>query len=56
MKAKALYTILSAKFKKGQILFVDSLNFAAPKTKEAKVAKTKGAKTEKAKAVTKKAE
>ena len=37
MKAKALYTILSAKFKKGQILFIDSLNFVAPKTKEAKV-------------------
>lgn len=36
MKAKALYTILSAKFKKGQILFVDSLNFVAPKTKDAK--------------------
>ncbi len=36
MKAKALYTILSAKFKKGQILFVDSLNFSAPKAKDAK--------------------
>jgi len=36
MKAKALYTILSAKFKKGQIMFVDSLSFKAPKTKEAK--------------------
>lgn len=36
MKAKALYTILSAKFKKGQILFVDSLAFKAPKTKDAK--------------------
>lgn len=35
MKAKALYTILSAKFKKGQILFVDGLNFSEPKTKEA---------------------
>ena len=36
MKAKALYTILSAKFKKGQILFVDFINFTAPKTKDAK--------------------
>ncbi|MFA7216468.1 MAG: 50S ribosomal protein L4 [Candidatus Paceibacterota bacterium] len=35
MKAKALYTILSAKYKKGQILFVDGLNFSEPKTKEA---------------------
>ncbi|MCX6703711.1 MAG: 50S ribosomal protein L4 [Candidatus Zambryskibacteria bacterium] len=37
MKAKALYTILSAKFKKGQILFIDSLAFKAPKTKEAQL-------------------
>ncbi|MHB1316962.1 MAG: 50S ribosomal protein L4 [Minisyncoccota bacterium] len=37
MKAKALYTILSAKFQKGQILFVDSLGFKAPKAKDAKV-------------------
>lgn len=36
MKAKALYTILSAKFKKGQILFVDSINFKEPKAKDAK--------------------
>jgi len=36
MKAKALYTILSAKFKKGQIIFVDSLKFTDSKTKEAK--------------------
>ena len=36
MKAKALYTILSAKFKKGQIIFIDSLSFKAPKTKEAR--------------------
>ena len=35
-RAKALYTILSRKFKEGEILFVDSLNFTAPKTKEAK--------------------
>jgi len=36
MKAKALYSILSAKFKKGQILFVDSLQMKEPKTKIAK--------------------
>ena len=35
-RAKALYTILSKKFKEGEILFVDSLNFTASKTKEAK--------------------
>jgi large subunit ribosomal protein L4 len=33
MKAKALYTILSAKFRDGQILFVDSLSLAEPKAK-----------------------
>lgn len=35
MKAKALYTILSAKFKKGQIIFVDDLTLKAPKAKDA---------------------
>jgi large subunit ribosomal protein L4 len=35
MKAKALYTILSAKFKKGQILFVEDLSMKAIKTKDA---------------------
>lgn len=35
-KAKALYTILSKKFKDGEILFVDSLSFAEPKASEAK--------------------
>lgn len=35
MKAKAFYTILSKKFKDGEVLFVDSLSFSAPKTKEA---------------------
>jgi large subunit ribosomal protein L4 len=34
MKAKAFYTILSKKYKDGEVLFVDSLSFA-PKTKEA---------------------
>ena len=35
-RAKALYTILSRKLKEGEILFVDSFNFAAPKASEAK--------------------
>lgn len=35
MKAKALYTILSAKFKKGQVLFVDDLSLRVIKTKTA---------------------
>ncbi|MCX6716634.1 MAG: 50S ribosomal protein L4 [Candidatus Taylorbacteria bacterium] len=35
-KAKALYTILSKKFKDGEILFVDSISFPVPKTKDAK--------------------
>ena len=36
VKTKALFTILSRKFQDGQILFVDSIDMAAPKTKEAK--------------------
>ena len=36
MKAKALYTILSAKLKKGEILFVDDLSLKAIKTKDAR--------------------
>ena len=35
-KTKALFTILSKKFKDGEILFVDTFSFTAPKTKEAK--------------------
>ena len=35
MKAKALYTILSEKLRDGEILFVDSINFEEPKTKNA---------------------
>ncbi len=35
-KAKALFTILSKKFKDGEVLFVDSLSFAKPKTADAK--------------------
>ncbi len=36
MKAKALYTILSRKFRDGEVLFIDSINFSEPKTKIAK--------------------
>ena len=35
-RAKALYTILSKKFKDGEILFIDSMNISAPKAKDAK--------------------
>lgn len=35
MKAKALFTILSRKMKEGEILFIDKLVFATPKTQEA---------------------
>lgn len=38
MKTKALFTVLSKKFKDGEVLFVDSLSFAAPKTADAKSA------------------
>ncbi len=46
-KAKALATVLSAKLRDGEILFIDSLSFDAPKTKDAKevlvsLAKVKG--------------
>ncbi len=37
VKVKALFTLLSRKVKEGQIVFVDSLSFAAPKTKEASI-------------------
>lgn len=36
MKAKALYVVLSKKFKDNEVLFVDSLALKAAKTKEAK--------------------
>lgn len=36
MKTKALFTILSAKLRDGEIIFVDSLGLGAPKTKQAK--------------------
>lgn len=36
MKNKALFTVLSKKFKDGEVVFLDNLSFKAPKTKEAK--------------------
>lgn len=36
-KAKAFACVLSKKFKDGEILFIESLSYAAPKTKEAKL-------------------
>jgi large subunit ribosomal protein L4 len=35
-RVKALYTILSKKYKEGEVMFVDSLSLSAPKAKEAK--------------------
>jgi large subunit ribosomal protein L4 len=35
-RAKALYTILSRKFKEGEILFIDEVKMASPKAAEAK--------------------
>ncbi len=35
-KTKALYTILSKKFKDGEVLFIDSLSFKVPKASDAK--------------------
>lgn len=35
-KTKALFSILSKKFKEGEILFIDEMNIATPKTKDAK--------------------
>jgi large subunit ribosomal protein L4 len=36
MRVKALYTVLSEKFKDGEIIFIDSLSLDKPKTKDAK--------------------
>lgn len=36
MKVKALFTVLSKKFKDNELLFINELSFKAPKTKEAK--------------------
>lgn len=36
MKNKALFTVISGKFKDGEIIFLSDLSFRAPKTKEAK--------------------
>lgn len=38
MKAKAFLTLLSKKFRDGEVIFVDSLSFSAPKTADAKAA------------------
>ncbi len=35
VKIKALFTVLSRKFKDGQIIFVDSIDFKTPKSKDA---------------------
>lgn len=35
LKAKALFTVLSRKYREGEVLFVDSLNMKEPKTTEA---------------------
>jgi large subunit ribosomal protein L4 len=47
MRTKALYTVLSKKLNDGEVLFLDSFTFDAPKTKDAKatfenLAKVKG--------------
>jgi len=47
MRVKALYAVLTKKFEDGEVLFLDSMTFTAPKTKEAKntitaLAKIKG--------------
>jgi large subunit ribosomal protein L4 len=36
MRTKALYAVLSKKFNDGEVMFLDSLSFEQPKTKEAK--------------------
>lgn len=36
MKTKALFTVLSQKFKDGEVLFLDEISIKAPKTKDAK--------------------
>jgi large subunit ribosomal protein L4 len=50
MRAAALASVLSQKLRDGEVIFVDSLSFAAPKTKDAKaalnaIAKASGAET-----------
>jgi large subunit ribosomal protein L4 len=35
-RTKALYTILSKKYKEGEVIFVDDIKFDKPKTKDAK--------------------
>lgn len=38
MKTKALYTLLSRKWRDGEVIFLSELNFSAPKTKQAAAA------------------
>lgn len=38
MKAKAFFTLLSKKFRDGEVMFVESLSISAPKTAQAKAA------------------
>jgi large subunit ribosomal protein L4 len=40
VRAKALATVLSKKWKDGRVLFIDALNFAAPKAKDARAVLT----------------
>lgn len=40
MRAKALAIVLSGKLRSGEVMFVDSLTFAAPKAKDARMALT----------------
>jgi len=47
MKTKALYTVLSKKLLNGELIFVDSFSFDAPKTKEAKAVLASLSKAEK---------
>lgn len=36
MKVKAFFTVLSKKFKDGEVVFIDKISFKSPKTKDAK--------------------
>ena len=36
VRAKALYTVLSEKFRNGEVLFIDTISMKSPKTAEAK--------------------
>lgn len=55
MKTAALFSVLSKKYKDGEVIFVDSLAFVSPKTKDAKNALSALAKAADAPALTTKA-